>query len=88
MNVIITGSNRGIGKAMVEAFATAGYNVWACARKSTSEHEAWLKETAEKTDVWIKPVYFELTDKDALNAAIGKCAAIKGSDTLGYVYMT
>ena len=70
MNVIITGSNRGIGKAMVEAFATAGYNVWACARKSTSEHEAWLKETAEKTDVWIKPVYFELTDKDALNASV------------------
>lgn len=70
MNVIITGSNRGIGKAMVEAFAASGANIWACARKSTPEHEAWLKETAENANVWIKPVYFELTDKDAINAGL------------------
>ena len=70
MNVIITGSNRGIGKAMIEVFAASGANIWACARKSTLEHEAWLKETAENTGVWIKPVYFELTDKDAINAGI------------------
>ena len=70
MNVIITGSNRGIGKAMVEAFAASGANIWACARKSTPEHEAWLKETAEKAGVWIKPIYFELTDKEAINAGI------------------
>lgn len=70
MNVIITGSNRGIGKSLVAAFASAGYNVWACARKATSEYETWLKETAERYHVWIKPVYFELTDTDALNAGI------------------
>lgn len=70
MQVIITGSNRGIGKAMVEAFATAGHNVWACARKTNPEFESWLKEMAEKAGVWIKPVYFELTDTDALNAGI------------------
>lgn len=70
MQVIITGSNRGIGKAMVEAFAGAGYNVWACARKTNPEFESWLKETAEKTDVWIKPVYFEMADTNALNTGI------------------
>ena len=70
MNVIITGSNRGIGKAMVEVFAASGANIWACARKSTPEYEAWLKETAEKAGVWIKPIYFELTDKDAINAGV------------------
>lgn len=70
MNAIITGSNRGIGKAMVEAFATAGYNVWACARKANPEFESWLKETAEKANVWIKPVYFEMADADTLNAGI------------------
>ena len=69
-NVIITGSNRGIGRAMVEVFANAGCNVWACARKATPEYEAWLKETAEKTGVWIKPVYFELTDTEAINAGM------------------
>ena len=70
MNVIITGSNRGIGKAMVETFAASGANIWACARKLTPEHESWLKETAEKNNVFIKPVYFELTDKNALNNGI------------------
>lgn len=70
MNVIITGSNRGIGKAMVETFAASGANIWACARKLTPEHESWLKETAEKNNVFIKPVYFELTDKDAINNGI------------------
>ena len=48
MNVIITGSNRGIGKAIVEAFAGAGCNIWACARKATPEYEAWLDKTALK----------------------------------------
>ena len=69
-NAIVTGSNRGIGKSLVEAFASAGYNVWACARKATPEYEAWLKETAERCHVCIKPVYFELTDTIALNAGM------------------
>lgn len=70
MNVIITGCNRGIGKAMVEVFASAGYNIWACARKATLEYEVWLKDTAEEAGVWIKPIYFELTDTEAINAGI------------------
>lgn len=70
MNVIITGSNRGIGKAMVEAFAKVGANIWACARKANPEFEAWLKEIAAADEVWIKPVYFELTDTEAINAGI------------------
>ena len=70
MNVIITGCNRGIGKSLVEAFANAGYNIWACARKATPDFEVWLKETSERCQVWIKPIYFELTDTDALNAGM------------------
>lgn len=70
MNAIITGSNRGIGKAMVEAFAAASYNVWACARKATPEHEAWLNDTASHNGVWIKPVYFEMSDTESVNNGI------------------
>lgn len=70
MNIIITGSNRGIGKSMVEAFAATGASIWACARKTNPEFESWLKEIAEKHNVCIKPVYFELTDADAINAGI------------------
>ena len=70
MNAIITGSNRGIGKAMVEAFAAAGYNVWACARKATPEHEAWLNDTASHNGVWIKAIYFEMSDPESVNNGI------------------
>lgn len=70
MNAIITGSNRGIGKAMVEAFAAAGYNVWACARKATPEFEAWLNDTASRNKVQINPVYFEMSDAESVTNGI------------------
>ena len=53
MNVIITGSNRGIGKAMVKAFAATGANIWACARQTNQEFESWLKEIAYGSNLYI-----------------------------------
>ena len=70
MNAIITGANRGIGKSMIETFAAGGVNIWACARKSNSEYESWLNEIAEKNCVWIKPIYFDLADAEAITAGI------------------
>lgn len=65
-SVIITGSNRGIGKAMVSAFAGQGYDVWACARKPNPEFEGFLADTASASEVKVCPVYFELTDESAV----------------------
>lgn len=70
MNVIITGSNRGIGRAMVTAFANAGHNVWACARKSSPDFENFLNKLSLKNGVWVKPVYFELSDVNSINHAM------------------
>ncbi len=47
-NVIVTGANRGIGKALVIAFAEHGDNVWACIRKENPEFSQYIKELAEK----------------------------------------
>ena len=69
-NVIITGCNRGIGHALVEAFMSAGANVWACARKPTVEYEAWLQDLSANYGGWAKPVYFDLADADAVNQGI------------------
>lgn len=69
-NIIVTGSNRGIGKAIVETFAKAKANVWACARKSNPEFEAWLKQVAEENQVWIKPIYFDVADSEAINVGL------------------
>lgn len=59
-NAIITGSNRGIGKAILSEFAHNGYDVWACARKKSQEFETYIKELAKETDSVITPVYFDL----------------------------
>lgn len=69
-NIIITGCNRGIGKSFVEAFANAGYNIWACARTPNADFESWLVQLSEKCGIWIKPVYFEMSDTESLNAGI------------------
>lgn len=66
-NVIITGSNRGIGKALVEVFAKTGCNVWACARKQNPEFEEHLSALSSENGVWVKPVYFEMTNEASLN---------------------
>ena len=71
-NIILTGSNRGIGKAMLDVFAENGANIWACTRKNTDEFEQYCKKLSEKEKVDIRIVECELTDVDGLvnNAGI------------------
>lgn len=67
-NVIITGANRGIGKALVKAFAENGDNIWACIRKENSEFSQYIHELEKKNNVWIKPIYIELTNSQDIKA--------------------
>ncbi|MDR1922882.1 MAG: SDR family oxidoreductase [Planctomycetaceae bacterium] len=69
-NVIVTGCNRGIGKAILKTFAENGVNVWACARKNSDEFDSFVKELAEKNNVEIRPVFFDLTDNEEIKSAI------------------
>ncbi len=69
-NVIITGTNRGIGKAMLEEFARNGANIWAHARVETPEFLAVVNALAEKHEVKIWPIFFELTDYEAMKTAV------------------
>lgn len=69
-NVIVTGSNRGIGKATVKALAVEGANVWACARKKDEQFEHWLSELASENNVLLDPLYFDLTDDKMMKEAI------------------
>lgn len=74
---IITGANRGIGRAMVDLFAENGADIWACARTENDDFARAMQQTAEKHGVTIKPVYFDLTDADAMKAAAKEIAAEK-----------
>ena len=69
-NAVITGTLQGIGKATLEYFVSNGANVWACAQYQDEAFEAYCKELEAKYGVWVKPVYFDLTDANAIKAAV------------------
>lgn len=69
-NAIITGCNRGIGRAILEVFASEGANVWALVRTERPEFTAFVKLLEQKHGVWIHPVYADLTDEKAVQDAV------------------
>ena len=63
--VLITGCNRGLGKAFMNAFAADGYDIIALVRNMSSDFEETIKALRQQgTDVF--PVFVELTDRMAL----------------------
>lgn len=76
-NVIITGCKRGIGRAMVDAFAANGANIYAHARRADDEFLNDMAATAERYGVKIWPLCFELTDTAAMKLATKQLMADK-----------
>lgn len=68
--VMITGSNRGIGKELVKIFAENEYDVWACARKQSDEFEEQLNKISVENNTCIKPVYFDLSSPEEIKSGI------------------
>lgn len=69
-NAIVTGSNRGIGLAVVEKLALEGANVYACARTRSDKFEEKMQEIASSKSVSIEIVYFDMSDSNALKKEI------------------
>lgn len=74
-SAFISGCSRGIGRALVEAFAENGANLWAHARRETPEFVADMRMTAERHRVQIRPVFFDMTDVAAMKTEIRAIAA-------------
>lgn len=66
---IISGCNRGIGKAIAEKFASEGANLICAIRKENSSFKAETDVWAEKYGVNITFICFDLTDEDSIKSA-------------------
>lgn len=66
---IITGCNRGIGKAILERFARSGANTFAVVRKETEEFNSLVEEIEKQYSIRIIPVYAEMTDEESIKEA-------------------
>lgn len=63
-NAIVTGARTGICRAIVQAFAEEGCNVWAVVHRDDEEFLNAMKELEQRYGVWIKPVHINLEDEE------------------------
>ena len=69
-NIIVTGTARGMGRAMLDVFAANGASLWAHARTATPEFLEVCKSISEQYGVEVRPLCFDLTDYDAMKSAV------------------
>lgn len=69
-SAVITGSNRGIGRAVLQVFAENGASLFACARKETAEFSETLRSIVASTGAIIQPVFFDLNREEEVKSAI------------------
>ena len=82
-NVLITGCNKGIGKATLEGFAKYGANIFACVRSDSSEFKKFISTLKKKYKVKIYVIKLDLLKKSSISNCVNEIYKInKNIDTL------
>ena len=76
-NAIVTGARTGICKAVVEAYAEEGCNVWAIVHREDNSFKAEMEALARRTGVWIKVVNINLEDEENIKRGMREIASDK-----------
>lgn len=67
---LITGCNRGIGKATVEKFAQEGANIICAIRKENPEFKEFTDGLSAQYGVAIEHIYFDLADEESIKVVM------------------
>lgn len=76
-NAIVTGARTGIGKAVVEAYAKEGCNVWAVVHRDDEQFISDMNTIAQDCGVWIKVVKINLEDEEDIKRGMREITAEK-----------
>lgn len=74
---VVTGCNRGIGKAILTRFAENGANVIAVVRKESETFSQYCDELEKKNDVKIHTVYADFSSEEEVNNAVKEIRKLK-----------
>lgn len=98
--VLVTGSNGGIGKAIVEKFAENGYHIVAHTRRDTEQFDGFITSLQNKYGIKTDKVIFDVTDSCAMKSEIQRvrkekieidtlvnCAGVAGGNLLAITPM-
>ena len=67
---VITGCNRGIGKAILESYAANGAAVFACVRRESQEFSKLIRLLSKQHSVPVIPIYFDSRKMEELKEAV------------------
>ena len=69
-NIVITGSSRGIGLAILKLFAQEGANIAACSNTQNDAVILKYKDIATKNNVQITPFFFDMSNENAVKEGV------------------
>jgi NADP-dependent 3-hydroxy acid dehydrogenase YdfG len=78
-NIIVTGASRGIGLAILEKYARAGWNLAFCSKNPDSVAKAKLHLQGINSDIKIYAEAFDIENKDAVMNFAANCIKELGS---------
>ena len=70
--IIITGCNKGIGKATLEDFAKNGANIFACVRSDTQNFKNFVNQLKKKYKIKIHIIQLDLSKKSSISKCVNK----------------
>ena len=67
---LITGCNRGIGRAIMEKFMKDGINIVACTRQITPELKGYYQQKEKEYNIKVYPLSIDLSDENSIKTAM------------------